>query len=110
MIALNTSASDIQTRLQASASLPETACALRWKTPKSSANMANTNTLNPIHNQSGVSITSPFGSSRNSVVNPAHFTQTSEEPIFLFGRGNKNETPRPDRGSLANSVLIYTYD
>src|SRR5919201_1978582 len=61
MTALNARDKEIQTRLQMRASLPETACDLRWNTPRSSASMASTKMLKPIHNQIGASInTSPF--------------------------------------------------
>src|SRR6185437_5393460 len=39
------------TALQAAASRTEISCALRWKTPRSSASMASTKTRKPIQNQ-----------------------------------------------------------
>src|SRR6476646_8876773 len=48
---LNSIDSEIQTTLQIVASRTETACALRWNTPKSSASKASTNTLKPTHSQ-----------------------------------------------------------
>src|SRR4029078_8868276 len=43
--------SEIQITLQIVASRTETACALRWNTPRSSASKASTNTLKPTHIQ-----------------------------------------------------------
>ena len=40
-----------QTNVQVSDSLSETTCALRWKTPRSSASIASTKTLKPIQSQ-----------------------------------------------------------
>src|SRR5947209_8196328 len=49
--ALKTIAKPIQTTLHVIASRMETVCALRWNTPRSIANIASTNTVNPTHNQ-----------------------------------------------------------
>jgi len=46
-----TNARDTHTATQIPASLGRTACAFRWKTPRSSASIARTNAMNPIHNQ-----------------------------------------------------------
>src|SRR4030095_1636 len=51
MPALKTIASEIQTTLQIVASRIETACALRWNTPRSSASSASTKRLKPTHIQ-----------------------------------------------------------
>src|SRR5215207_2494281 len=48
---LNSIDSEIQITLQIVASRTETACALRWNTPRSSASNASTNTLKPTHSQ-----------------------------------------------------------
>src|SRR6266540_7516776 len=45
--------SEIQIALQTVASRIETACALRWNMPRSSASKASTNTLKPTHSQIG---------------------------------------------------------
>ena len=54
----NASASAIQTALQAPASFSETAWALRWKTPRSSASSARTKALNAIQTAQGMHVTS----------------------------------------------------
>src|SRR4030095_17235561 len=51
MPALKTNASAIHTMLQVSASLTLTSCALRWNTPRSSATIPRTKTLNATHSQ-----------------------------------------------------------
>src|SRR6266498_2417494 len=88
MTVLNARESVIHTTLQIKASLPETACDFRWNTPKSIANIVNTNRLNPIHNQIDSCIMILLR-------------------LYLVVE-IKNETPRPYRGSLASCVITRT--
>src|SRR6185437_11189482 len=91
--------SAIHTALQAAASRTEISCAVRWKTPRSSASMASTKTRKPIQNQIFVVmrvVSTVAGWDAHEKARPYGTVCVVVVSPWLLGRPEAREALRPD--------------